>query len=211
MSGELFAGEQFDTNLNQYYLRARYYDQNIGRFTRQDTWMGRNADPITLNKYLYANANPANMIDPSGHLSIGSLMAAVGNLARLTTNAVSRVGSFLRVGKVNGVRVNASLQTRIQLQRIVGQVKSRLPKDLGKGKPSKNGDGWRWNSKSHDVRVQKGNPKSQFPAQQKDYVKLVVDGKVIGRNGKPLPSGKVPEAHIPLSEWRTWSSWKSPL
>lgn len=30
----LFAGEQFDSNLDQYYLRARYYDQGIGRFTQ---------------------------------------------------------------------------------------------------------------------------------------------------------------------------------
>jgi RHS repeat-associated protein len=28
----LYAGEQFDLDLQNYYLRARYYDQNIGRF-----------------------------------------------------------------------------------------------------------------------------------------------------------------------------------
>jgi len=30
----LYAGEQFDTNLQMYYNRARYYDQNTGRFHR---------------------------------------------------------------------------------------------------------------------------------------------------------------------------------
>jgi len=29
----LFTGEQFDVGLGQYYLRARYYDQGVGRFT----------------------------------------------------------------------------------------------------------------------------------------------------------------------------------
>jgi RHS repeat-associated protein len=36
----LFAGEQYDSNLSDYYLRARYYDTNSGRFTRRDTYEG---------------------------------------------------------------------------------------------------------------------------------------------------------------------------
>nr|WP_253938801.1 RHS repeat-associated core domain-containing protein [Hahella sp. HN01] len=36
----LYTGEQYDVSLDQYYLRARYYDQNQGRFTQMDTWMG---------------------------------------------------------------------------------------------------------------------------------------------------------------------------
>ncbi len=78
-------------------------------------------------------------------------------------------------------------------------------------KSRKKGDGWRWNSKKHDVRIQKGDPKSSFEAQRTDYVQLRVDGKVIGRNGKSLTNGKDIEAHIPLAEWRTWASWKSPF
>ena len=35
-----FAGEQYDEGLGQYYLRARYYDQSIGRFTQMDTLEG---------------------------------------------------------------------------------------------------------------------------------------------------------------------------
>ncbi|NER35201.1 MAG: RHS repeat protein [Oscillatoria sp. SIO1A7] len=61
-----FAGEQLDENLGQYYLRQRYYDAGIGRFTRRDTYGGRSGEPITLHKYLYANANPVNGIDPTG-------------------------------------------------------------------------------------------------------------------------------------------------
>jgi hypothetical protein len=32
--------------------------------------MGNNSDPITLHKYLYANADPANTIDPSGYFGL---------------------------------------------------------------------------------------------------------------------------------------------
>ncbi len=30
----LYAGEQFDSDISQYYLRARYYDENTGRFNQ---------------------------------------------------------------------------------------------------------------------------------------------------------------------------------
>ena len=54
----LFAGEHFDENLEEYYLRQRFYNQDIGRFTRRDTYEGRIFEPVTLHKYLYGNANP---------------------------------------------------------------------------------------------------------------------------------------------------------
>ena len=76
----LFTGEQFDQTLNQYYLRARYYNQQTGRFTQQDSWMGNSQDPITLHKYLYANVDPALMTDPSGNFAtMGELMASMSN------------------------------------------------------------------------------------------------------------------------------------
>jgi RHS repeat-associated protein len=68
-----YAGEQWDENLDQYYLRQRYYDAGIGRFTRRDTYEGRIEEPVTLHKYLYAHANPVDYTDPSGLLSISSI------------------------------------------------------------------------------------------------------------------------------------------
>jgi len=72
----LFAGEQFDEELGQYYLRQRYYDAATGRFTRRDTWEGRLEEPITLHKYLYANGNPVNYTDPTGLFSMTEISAA---------------------------------------------------------------------------------------------------------------------------------------
>ncbi|MCU7865238.1 MAG: hypothetical protein KZQ92_14820, partial [Candidatus Thiodiazotropha sp. (ex Lucinoma borealis)] len=93
-NGYLFAGEQFDPTLDQYYLRARYYDPSQGRFTQQDTWMGNNQDPITLHKYLYANADPGNMVDPTGNFSLGSFGTAMNVLGRLTTIATTTYDVF---------------------------------------------------------------------------------------------------------------------
>ncbi|MCG7945552.1 MAG: hypothetical protein N0C84_04330, partial [Candidatus Thiodiazotropha taylori] len=81
----LFAGEQFDGSLDQYYLRARYYDQSAGRFTSMDSWQGNTHRPITLNKYVYADANPANKIDPSGHMSAIGQVGAVSTIGILAS------------------------------------------------------------------------------------------------------------------------------
>ena len=66
----LFAGEQYDENLEKYYLRQRYYDTGIGRFSRRDTYEGRIFEPITLHKYIYTHDNPINFVDPSGEYTI---------------------------------------------------------------------------------------------------------------------------------------------
>jgi len=66
----LYTGEQYDPNLGFYYLRARYYNNSIGRFHSMDTWLGRSSDPVTLHKYLYAYANPVMFVDPSGNMSL---------------------------------------------------------------------------------------------------------------------------------------------
>jgi RHS repeat-associated protein len=71
-----FAGEQFDPNLGDYYLRQRYYNPGVGRFTRRDTYEGSISDPITLHKYLYGNANPVTYTDPTGLFSAAEAQAA---------------------------------------------------------------------------------------------------------------------------------------
>ena len=61
-----YAGEYFDENMSNYYLRARWYDTMNGRFNRVDPFSGNYSDPQSLHKYLYCHANPVNAIDPSG-------------------------------------------------------------------------------------------------------------------------------------------------
>ena len=62
----LYAGEQFDPGLQMEYLRARYYDQDNGRFNRLDLFEGNSEEPQSLHKYAYAHCDPVAGIDPSG-------------------------------------------------------------------------------------------------------------------------------------------------
>jgi len=62
----LYSGERFDGNLNLYHLRARYYNALTGRFETMDPVAGGVFDPATLHKYVYAQNNPVNRVDPTG-------------------------------------------------------------------------------------------------------------------------------------------------
>jgi RHS repeat-associated protein len=61
-----FTGQWYDSEIDQYYLRARMYDPYLGRFTSLDPIRGRFVEPLTLHKYLYCNNDPINNTDPSG-------------------------------------------------------------------------------------------------------------------------------------------------
>ena len=60
-----------------YYNRARYYDPSNGRFNRTDPYAGNTQDPQSLHKYLYCHNNPINAIDPTGKMTINSLVTAI--------------------------------------------------------------------------------------------------------------------------------------
>jgi len=61
-----YTGEQYDPNLGFYYLRARYYDQAVGRFTTRDTFAGNTFEPTSLHRYAYVANDPTNRLDPTG-------------------------------------------------------------------------------------------------------------------------------------------------
>lgn len=58
----LFTGQQYDQVTQQYYLRARFYNPAISRFTQEDIYLGDG-----LNLYAYCRNNPVCYVDPSGH------------------------------------------------------------------------------------------------------------------------------------------------
>lgn len=69
-------GEQFDTNADLYYLRARYLSYSTSRFVGSDPAEGFTDSPITFHHYLYASSNPIGNIDPSGL----SFVSTINNL-----------------------------------------------------------------------------------------------------------------------------------
>jgi RHS repeat-associated protein len=64
----LYTAQQFDTETGLYSLRARYYDPAAGRFLSRDTAPFEMSDPVAINRYVYAAANPIAYQDPTGYM-----------------------------------------------------------------------------------------------------------------------------------------------
>ena len=99
----LYTGEQWDTDAQNYYNRARWYNPLNGLFNRMDPYSGNLQDPQSLHKYLYCHNNPINAIDPSGEMTL------VGTLS-VTTIICSMVSVFLPVlgGVISAVKAGIS-------------------------------------------------------------------------------------------------------
>jgi RHS repeat-associated protein len=71
-----YTGREFDSETGIYYYRARYYDENIGRFV--------SADPIGfrggINFYRYARNNPPRYRDPLGLWAAGVGVGVAGGI-----------------------------------------------------------------------------------------------------------------------------------
>jgi RHS repeat-associated protein len=114
-----FTGEQFDQATGMKYLRARWLANGIARFVTLDRHTGSAQDPLTLNDYTYASANPATYRDPSG-LFVGlapapmlNLAALQGSLAILRSVAVAAGGQMARqTGSRAAVRFGAAVRAK---------------------------------------------------------------------------------------------------
>ncbi len=89
----LYTGEQVDPNTGNYYLRARFYNPGSGRFLSMDRFDGINQEPVTLHKYLYGNADPVNMVDPTGLFSLGSI--SMGTAVRGILNGMAKFDKLM--------------------------------------------------------------------------------------------------------------------
>ena len=120
-----YCGEYFDVETGTYYLRARYYDPDIGRFTQQDThWNTANSiygdnpqkinereDKLGLKTYSYAPQITAVM--QSGNLYVYGVSNPVayadisGNFV-ITTATLLIIGGVILLGTAGGLIGNAA-------------------------------------------------------------------------------------------------------
>jgi RHS repeat-associated protein len=98
----LYRGEQYDSDFGLQYLRTRYFNPVTGRFLTRDPAVGQPAIPSTFQKYLYAAADPANRIDPSGRANmqfyattIGWDVPAASTLGVATGAAIACSGGYM--------------------------------------------------------------------------------------------------------------------
>ncbi len=139
----LFAGEQFDSEANQYFLRARHYAPDMGRFITTDPYKGDELEPITLNKYIYGNADPVNNIDPTGQSAflVGALVtiAIIAALVTLVHAVRQEAGAREKYIYLEWSGLDSYIPSAIGRDIFKGKVKARMQTDfnfLGKKAPT---------------------------------------------------------------------------
>ena len=140
-----YCGEYFDKETKTYYLRARYYDPAIGRFTQQDThWSPANAiygdnprkinerqDALGLNTYAYAPeitaimqsgnlyvycmSDPVMYCDPTGDFSCISADARTSPI-KDTPGLLSALGAALILSVAAIYAANGYIGNEIETQ-----------------------------------------------------------------------------------------------
>ena len=96
-----YNAEEYNTVTGLTYLRYRYLDNETGRFTQEDNYLGSIIEAVSLNRYTYANNNPVMYADPSGHWP---KMSSIGK--SLARNAS-------KIGAVAGMVVGAAIATAV--------------------------------------------------------------------------------------------------
>ena len=119
----MFTGQWYDSEIGQYYLRARMYDPELARFTGRDPVLGGFKEPMTLHAYLYCLNDPINRSDPRGEKSLSELGATISTWA-----------SSMAAGGYNyALRVLQSVQrliSQINLRNFVHRLASSSQKGL---------------------------------------------------------------------------------
>ncbi len=118
-----YCGEYYDAETGNYYLRARYYDSSLGRFTQQDThWNTGNMvygdNPVAMSRglidldveyylpsvnavqqngnfYTYCANNPIFYIDNNGELAIIAALAIGAGIGALINGGAQVVRNII--------------------------------------------------------------------------------------------------------------------
>lgn len=132
----LYTGEQYDSDLGQYYLRARYYLSGTGRFVSRDSLPAVPNDPDSIHRYLYGGGNPITHYDPSGLFAaaIDTLGAStIGAILQATLISVIKVAAFIVVDKLvdvirkNSLFIHVRDRTLLRLVQLFNNGALRTP------------------------------------------------------------------------------------
>ncbi|BCJ95516.1 hypothetical protein acsn021_30850 [Anaerocolumna cellulosilytica] len=87
-----YNGEQYDAITSQYYLRARFYNPQVARFTQEDVYRGDG-----LNLYAYCANNPVMYLDPSGYGAVTYRDRNIEINGENIGSANYRTGEYLKI------------------------------------------------------------------------------------------------------------------
>jgi RHS repeat-associated protein len=119
-----FAGEQRDESTGLQYLRARYYDLEVGRFISRDSFPGVLHNPSSQNRFSYAHNAPTILTDASGHcISIFESLCGKNNpIAKEANKIFNAVKSILHPASKHGGTMDVNVSGCIVICFVYGRL-----------------------------------------------------------------------------------------
>lgn len=121
---------------NLLFMRARFYEQNTGRFLSKDPIVGEFNSPQSLHHYIYAANNPLVNIDPSGLYDWGLLASGVLGTPSAAIKSAYYTGLSL-IG-IGGSALSGALGDQIAAEQY--HQKTMLMAEMARDEISN----WRW-------------------------------------------------------------------
>lgn len=134
-----YTGKQHDDVTGLTYFGARYYDPHLGRFMGVDPVGFVESEPMTFNRYSYANNNPYKYVDPDGEFVnfAAKFVLDVGiNVAfNYVTTGQLDVGGALKESAVGILNPAKTVAKAGKLALALSKVEKKVGKldDLGPG------------------------------------------------------------------------------
>lgn len=184
-----YSGGIYDESTELYYLNARYYDPESGRFLSQDTYRGETDEEETWNLYAYCANNPVKYVDPSGHVVAEVYIAYV--LLYLVA------GSTVTVSYLHWKNMSHTTYNGVRISRYEYKYKSRaVSETIQRNIPSSSavGSGIKTVPKSPAVPSSaagvQGNKRGASVAKSKGGKQRVIDSRHQGKTSEELEAEK---------------------
>ncbi|UCG49232.1 MAG: RHS repeat-associated core domain-containing protein [Phycisphaerales bacterium] len=121
-------GQYFDSEIQEYYLRARQYNPHIARFTSRDPVWGKPYEPVTLHAYLYSRNNPINRVDLSGRMSTVTKVAVSVGVGAVIYAVVTHYEKLREYYEIHRFGVMSGLASTADLKRFRDRLQAAIPK-----------------------------------------------------------------------------------
>ncbi|WHY01333.1 DNRLRE domain-containing protein [Neobacillus sp. DY30] len=125
-----YRGYRYDSETGLYYLNARYYNPEWGRFLNADSFGGQLVALLSHNVFAYGLNNPVMMVDPTGNIPVDFEERRYSRLSRI--KMVEYIPEVVRMEVPWGV---GSVRTGVKVVSTVSKVVNSSTKGINNTKP----------------------------------------------------------------------------
>ena len=114
-----YRGYYYDSETGLYYLNARYYDPEVGRFISADDYeilLEENYDLLRYNIFIYCSNNPIMGYDPSGniyYMNPANIRFSQDTISKYFSDRTTTVGTMVTKLKTKQLKVSEIPAIRI--------------------------------------------------------------------------------------------------